>query len=329
MKPILLHYYVTTRCNAHCAFCDIWKEPAMPDAVLTDVSANLIQSRKMGCRFVDFTGGEPLLNKQLPEFLREAKRIGYITSVTTNCLLFPGLAHKFTGLIDLLHFSINADAPERHDAMRGVPSFAAVLESITVALQNKLIPDLLFTYTNENIADFEGVCRLADENKLIAILDPVFDRDGKDHVTADTHRKALEYAKRPGVYLNRAHLTLRRSGGNQTLSPLCRAVDSTIVLLPDNTLALPCFHHRIAMVPAGNNLAGVCAGMARQESAHMQGQYPFCEHCHINCYFDPSYRYMHNRLFIQSMTAKLRYAWRKYIIYHRSWPSTRPVETAH
>lgn len=326
MKPILLHYYVTTRCNAHCAFCEIWKEPSMPDAVFPDVSANLIQARKTGCRFVDFTGGEPLLNKQLPEFLREAKRIGYITSVTTNCLLFPGLAQEFTGLIDLLHFSISADTPELHDAMRGVPSFDNVLKSIAIALQNKLIPDLLFTYTDENIAAFEGVRRLAHEKKLMAILDPVFNCKGKDPVSAATHGKALEYAKRPGVYLNRAHLSLRGSGGNRSSQPLCRAVDSTLVLLPDNTLALPCFHHRIAVIPAGNNLAGACNGTVRQESAHMQGRYSFCEHCHINCYFDPSYRYMHNRLFIQSITAKFRYAWRKYIIYRRPWPNSRPTD---
>ena len=26
MKPLLLHYYVTMRCNARCSFCDIWRK---------------------------------------------------------------------------------------------------------------------------------------------------------------------------------------------------------------------------------------------------------------------------------------------------------------
>jgi len=30
MKPLLLHYYVTYRCNARCSFCTIW-DPAKWD----------------------------------------------------------------------------------------------------------------------------------------------------------------------------------------------------------------------------------------------------------------------------------------------------------
>jgi MoaA/NifB/PqqE/SkfB family radical SAM enzyme len=319
MKPLLLHYYITMRCNARCVFCDIWKEPPLPDATLPDVAANLAAARKAGCRFVDFTGGEPLLNRQLPEFLREAKNAGYFTSVTTNCLLFPERAKELAGLVDLLHFSIDADTAEEHDALRGgVASFDRVVESVDIALQNKLTPDLLFTYTDRNIGSFEGIYRLAREKKLMVILDPVFDINGKDTLAQATHRKAMEYAGRPGVYLNRAHLALRARGGNNSESPLCRAVNSTIVILPDNTLALPCFHHRIDLLPIKNDLGALLSGPVRQESGRMQGRYQFCEHCHINCYFDPSYGYMRNRLFILSMAAKLRYAWWKYIIYKTS-----------
>ncbi|MGA2506869.1 MAG: radical SAM protein [Chitinispirillaceae bacterium] len=320
MKPLLLHYYVTTRCNARCVFCDIWKEPAIPDALCKDVKTNLAAARRAGCRFVDFTGGEPLLNQQLPEFLHSAKEMGFITSVTTNCLLFPERVKELACLIDLLHFSISADTQEFHDVQKGSPSFNSVLQSIDIALRNKLVPDLLFTYTERNISSFEGVFWLAREKKLIVILDPEFAINGKDPISNTTHRKALEYSKRPGVYLNRAHLTFRSGGGNHTSSPLCHAVDSTLVILPDNTLALPCFHHRIDMIPVGKNLSEILSGSVRQESARMQGCYQFCEQCHINCYFDPSYSYLRNRLFVQSIAAKFRYSWQKYIIYRRPFP---------
>jgi MoaA/NifB/PqqE/SkfB family radical SAM enzyme len=325
MKPLLLHYYITLRCNARCVFCDIWKEPAMPDASSIDVNVNLAAARLAGCRFVDFTGGEPLLNQELPEFLRSAKEMGFITSVTTNCLLFPERAKELSSLIDLLHFSINADTPELHDDFRGIPSFDRVIQSVDIALQNKLVPDLLFTYTDKNIVSFQGIYQLAREKKLIVLLDPLFNITGKDPLSDATHRKALSYSKLPGVYINRAHLTLRTNGGNRSSAPLCRAVDSTIVILPDNTLVLPCFHHRIDMVPVGKSLSEVLSGSVRQESARMQGCYQFCEQCHINCYFDASYSYLRNRLFVQSMAAKLRYAWQKYIVYRRHFPHIRPM----
>jgi MoaA/NifB/PqqE/SkfB family radical SAM enzyme len=320
MKPLLLHYYVTTRCNARCAFCRIWEEPATLDASLDDVEANLTAARKAGCKFVDFTGGEPLLNAQLPAFLRTAQTLGFCTSVTTNCLLFPARVKELAGLIDLLHFSIDADTAELHDALRGKRSFHLVLESIDLALQNRLVPDLLFTYTDDNIAAFEGVYRLGREKKIMVILDPVFDIDGPDQLKASTHAKAQEYGKRPGVYLNRAHLTLRKRGGNHTDNPLCRVVDSTIVILPGNQVALPCFHHRQEIIPIKGNLDEIRLGDQRRQAAQQQGRYSFCEECHINCYFDPSFSFMRNRLFVQSTMAKVRYAWQKYIIYKRARP---------
>jgi MoaA/NifB/PqqE/SkfB family radical SAM enzyme len=321
-KPILLHYYITTRCNARCSFCDIWKSPVLPDASLPDVSVNLTAAHEAGCRFVDFTGGEPLLNRDLPQFLQHAKKLGYITSVTTNCLLFPERAGELAGLVDLLHFSVSADDPDTHDDLRGTPSFGRVLESVDVALQNRLVPDLLFTYTDRNISAFEGIHRLALNKRLVVILDPLFDINGADPIAEITHRKALEYSKLRGIYLNRAHISLRGLGGNSSSTPLCRAVDSTIVILPDNTLALPCFHHRSDCIPINSGLAELLSGSLRMEAAEKQGRHRFCGHCHINCYFDPSFAYMRNRLFAQSISAKIRYAWWKYIVYRRPFPLT-------
>ena len=317
MKPILLHYYITNRCNSRCSFCSIWSETPKRDAQKDDVLRNLKAARRAGCRFVDFTGGEPLLHPDLPVFLSEAKRCGFITSVTTNCILFPQRAAELGGLIDLLHFSLDADTAQTHDAIRGAPSFERVIESIPVALSQRLVPDLLFTYNDANIDTFEGVYRIARRNRLMAILDPVFSTNGPDMVSPLTHAKALRYARIPGVYLNKAHLKLRFSGGNHVRDPFCRAVDAAIVILPGNERALPCFHHRCSMVPLGPEVDFTLTGRELQHAHSMQGRYPFCEGCHINCYFDPTYNYLHNQLFFQSLFAKFSYISMKYFIYGR------------
>jgi MoaA/NifB/PqqE/SkfB family radical SAM enzyme len=323
MKPILLHYYLTNRCNCRCSFCQIWQETPKSDAKAADVLKNLTEARKAGCRFVDFTGGEPLLHQELPLFLSEAKKLGFITSVTTNCLLFPQIADKLAGNIDLLHFSIDADNSDLHDQLRGVASYSAVMESIDIALKYRLYPDLLFTYTNENIDSFEGIYRLGRERKLIVILDPLFSTNGVDSVKNSTHQKALAYSRKKGVYLNQAHLKIRRMGGNHIRSPLCRAVESTIVIVPDNRLALPCFHHRQTLIPLNDDLKKVLNSKERKDALSRQGRYAFCEKCHINCYFDPSYLYMRNSLFILSIISKFGYSWTKYVAYCRPWPIFR------
>lgn len=328
MKPLLLHYYLTNRCNSRCSFCDIWQGSPKTDASLKDVMLNLELARKAGCRFVDFTGGEPLLHSDLPLFLEKAKSLGFITSVTTNCILFPSLAERLRGLIDLLHFSLDADTAELHDRIRGVPCFDSVMESIRIALEMKFPLDILFTYTNENISAFEGVYNLARSHKIMLILDPVFNTRGRDPVNRPTHTRALEYSRLKGVYLNKAHLSLRMQGGNHIRAPLCKAVESTLVILPDNSLALPCFHHRTFSLPAGENLSSSLNDNIRKEALEKQGRYSFCEGCHINCYFDPSFALMRNRLFLQSMSAKASYAWRKYFIYGHVLPRKLPWRAA-
>jgi MoaA/NifB/PqqE/SkfB family radical SAM enzyme len=317
----LLHYYITNRCNARCEFCLIWQEQPKIDAVLNDVVSNLRQARKAGCKFVDFTGGEPLLHPKLPEFLSSAKKLGFITSVTTNCLLFEERAVELVGLVDLLHFSIDADNAETHDKIRGVESYQHVINSIDTALANKLYPDLMFTYTEENINSIEGIWKLAREKRLILILDPVFATSGgSDTVSRDVHRKALDFSKKKGVYLNRAHLLLRDKGGNSVREPLCRAVSAAVVITPDNNLALPCYHHRCTNIKINGNLADALRSRERLEALAKEGQYSFCEGCHINCYFDPTYQLAKGRFWRESTRSKLRYAVTKYLSYRRPWP---------
>ncbi|MBN1309633.1 MAG: radical SAM protein [Chitinispirillaceae bacterium] len=316
MRPLLLHYFITNRCNSRCRFCSIWSEMPKTDETKENVFRNLKTARRSGCRFVDFTGGEPLLHPDLPLFLAEAKKYGYITSVTTNCILFPSRVGELDGRIDLLHFSLDADTPEVHNALRGSASFEKVIESIPLALRHHLVPDLLFTYTDDNIDSFEGVYRIARKYRLIALLDPVFSINGADTVSRTTHLKALRLAAHKGVYLNKAHLSLRFAGGNRIRKPVCRAVDSTIVIIPGSLRALPCFHHRCTTLPFGAELQSREHLPEIVTTARlMQGKYPFCEGCHINCYFDPSYNYLHNRLFFQSLSSKFSYIITKYFIY--------------
>jgi len=322
-KPILLHYYITNRCNARCGFCTIWQQTPKVDARLKDVIDNLRHARIAGCSFVDFTGGEPLLHPHLPDFLKEAKKLGFITSVTTNAMLFKERVSELRGLIDLLHFSIDADTAQLHDKIRGCASYQHVINSIDIAIKNKLYPDLLFTYTPENIDAIEGVWELARNKKLILILDPVFDLRGADRLNLAVHQKALSFSKRKGVYLNRAHLLLRDKGGNRIRDSLCRAVSSTVVILPDNCLALPCYHHRCNTQAINGNLQKLLRSESRRESINKEGKYSFCEGCHINCYFDPTYQFCGGRFLLESIRSKLKYAFTKYLIYRRPLPRRR------
>ncbi len=316
LPPILLHYFITYRCNCKCTFCDIWRSDDLRsngDARLEDVCRNLMEARKLGARFVDFTGGEPLLHPQLPEMLKQAREVGFKTSVTTNCMLYPQRARELAGRVDYLHFSIDSNDPRQHDAIRRAKAFSRVSESIETAKQLGEAPDLLFTVTEENVASLLPLCELAKKRKLMLILNPVFSHRLRRELNTETLDKLESVANLPFVYLNKAFLRLRRNGGNSTDKPRCRAVTSTIVVSPNNELLLPCFHFAQRRLPIKRSLTQARESVDCKAFESGQGRFAFCEGCTLNCYFDPSFVYKLDGYFCESLAAKAKYAYYKYV----------------
>ncbi len=334
LPPILLHYYITERCNCRCRFCELWRKPGAGDARPDDVRRNLAAARNLGVRFVDFTGGEPLLHGDLPAMLRYAKELGLLTSVTTNGLLYAEAARRMAGLVDFLHFSLDALDESLHNELRGRDAFAEVMQNIDLALSLGETPDLLFTLTPENRRQLRPLVRFAQTLGLMLIVNPLFSVDQPHQVQTDLLAEAEAFAAAPFVYVNPAFHRLRRNGGNRRSAPRCRAVTSTVVISPDNHLLLPCYHFLLERVPlyppepdGRSPLIAVRKAALKRRFDRRQGRFPFCQGCHINCYADPSFLYVVDEYFWASLVAKLRYAFDKEIRrrFHRRRRPTKPA----
>jgi len=316
MKPILCNYYITYRCNAKCSFCDFWKGKSYQetaDCSREDVANNLPLLKKIGIKFIDFTGGEPLLHPQLPEMLWLAKQHRFITSVTTNCMLYPQQAEELKGLIDLLHFSLDSLDEAENDQLRGKGSFASVMQSIEVAKHLGERPDLLYTVTQSNFKAIDELARFAQQQKFILIVNPVFKYSNQLSLTREVLDHLDQFRKEPYIYINRALHKLIRDGGNPRLKPRCRAISSTVVISPQNELLLPCFHHQQLAIPIRSTIKQIFHSQTHKLLKKQQGTFPFCDGCTINCYFDPSFLYRLDRYFWLSLASKLKYGFDKYI----------------
>lgn len=313
-KPVLCNYYVTYRCNATCSFCDIWEKPS-PYIKEENVRENLRDLKKMGVRVIDFTGGEPLLHRQLHIFLRMAKEMGFITTVTTNGLLYPKRANQLHGLIDMLHFSLDSPDPEKHNQSRGVECFDFVMEGIRMARAAGERPDIIFTVFEENLEDIERVYEeISRPNELMLILNPVFSYNGVGESLSEASLKMLKtWARKPDVYLNEGFLQLRLEGGNDPENPVCRADVATVVISPENKLVLPCYHLGLEEMPIEGNLAGLFHSAKVKEERNKAGKLPECEGCVINCYMEPSMAVEVNRYFLPSMISTLKYSLAKFV----------------
>ena len=312
--PVLCNYYLTYRCNATCDFCDIWEKPSQY-VELEQFKKNLVELKKLKVKIIDFTGGEPLLHRGLAEMLSLAKQAGFLTTVTTNCLLYPKRAKELEGKIDMLHFSMDFSTAKKHNKSRGVDCFNHIIKSIEIGKNLGERPDILLTVHEENIDEIEAIYnQYCLPNKLVLILNPIFSYNNiKEHGgLQEKHFKKLRFwAKKKFIFLNEAFLQLREDGGNQINNPVCKASSSTIVITPDNKLSLPCYHLSEKELDLNSGLAEVYHSPEAKEIREKEGKLNACQGCEVNCYMQPSFAINLNKYWWASLRSTLKYNWIK------------------
>ena len=308
--PVLCNYYLTYRCNASCDFCDIWEKPS-PFVTIESFKENLADLKKLKVKVIDFTGGEPLLHKGLGEMLSLAKKEQMITTVTTNGLLYPKRAKELSGKVDMLHFSLDSASAEVHDKLRGVKCFDRVMESIAIAKSLGERPDILFTVHNENIHEIEPIYQeICVPNDLVLIINPIFEYNTVDNHGGldDLDLSVLKmWGKKKNVFLNEAFLALRKDGGNHVLNPICKAGTSTVVITPENKLAVPCYHLSEKEFEIKGSLYELFHTEEVSNLRKSQGLLPACEGCTVNCYMQPSFTVNFNKYWLKSVGSNLKY----------------------
>lgn len=314
---LLCNYYVTYRCNAYCSFChfgdhELFK--ASKHAKLEDFKSNITQLKKLGVRFLDLTGGEPLLNPHIAEMARLAQENKVQTSITTNCLLYPKYAEALAGNINLLHFSLDFPTAEEHDKLRGVKCFDSVMKSIDIAKSLGEFPDILFTATNDSYHLLPQMYELAKSKGLVLIINPVFSYFGNPGLNMAAIEYISEFAKgKFDVYLNEGYLKLRIDGGNSIQKPLCKAVSRVIVISPDNEIILPCYHFTNDKIKIDAPLSQIRNSEKIKYFQKNEGRFEFCEGCTVNCYFEPSFAFPFNSYSMKGIPSKIKYGYQKLI----------------
>ena len=308
--PVLCNYYVTYRCNATCDFCDIWEKPS-PYVTLLNFRENLVDLKKLKVKVIDFTGGEPLLHKNLSEMLTLAKAEKMITTVTTNCLLYPKRAYELKGKVDMLHFSLDSAQADIHNELRGVNCFDHVMKSIKIAKSLGERPDILFTVHQENIDEIDAIYKqVCLPNDLVLIINPIFDYNGVEShggLSLSNLEILRKWGKKKNVFLNDAFLELRKDGGNHIKKPICKAGTSTVVITPENKLSVPCYHLSKKEFRIDGKLYELFHSLEVSNLRKQEGVLPACEGCSVNCYMQPSFTVNLNKYWFNSLASNLKY----------------------
>ena len=145
---------LTSRCNLNCGFCvstddNIEKTTEQAKAIIDNLAPSI--------KRVVFTGGEPLLRKDLPELLLYAKTKGYETKVHTNGYLLPAWKEEQLALIDILNLPIDSYKEEINDAMRAHGSFHVTLRTLEQMKHLGKKVSVTTVVTQENYQDMYGL----------------------------------------------------------------------------------------------------------------------------------------------------------------------------
>jgi MoaA/NifB/PqqE/SkfB family radical SAM enzyme len=165
-KPILVHFEVTLRCNARCGFCDYWRtDPATRAGEQASFAA---AARYFNPLMVTFTGGEPLLRRDLEDIVRgvaDAVGLAYITLITHGGMLTAERALALWAA-GINQFNISLDYLDgRHDAARGIPNLTARIFDVVDGMRGRGIDSVRFNTVirNDNLDQLLPIVHRAAE----------------------------------------------------------------------------------------------------------------------------------------------------------------------
>ena len=128
--PLVVSIVVTNRCNYSCGYCDRWDGRGR-QLTTAELSLILDDMGRLGTRRVIFTGGEPLIRKDLPELIERAKGLGMAVNLNSNGVLVPRHLETLEH-VSTLTISVDGDRTV-HDGVRGLGAFDAAIAAVRAA----------------------------------------------------------------------------------------------------------------------------------------------------------------------------------------------------
>ena len=169
-KPVVV-WNMTRRCNLKCVHCYAQAVEAHDgaDAIGTEQAKAMIDDlAAYGAPVMLFSGGEPLVRKDLTELASHATSRGMRAVISTNGTLITPQKARELKQVGLSYVGISLDGMEEvHDRFRGVSgSFRKALEGIANCQAEGLKVGLRFTINRRNAGEIPGIFRLLREHEV-------------------------------------------------------------------------------------------------------------------------------------------------------------------
>lgn len=163
-KPLWLLAELTYRCPLQCPYCSNPVDYARHREELTtdEWISVLREARKMGAAQLGFSGGEPLVRRDLETLIEEARRLGYYSNLITSGVGMDEArvaAFKEAGL-DHIQISFQASDETLNNYLGGTDSFRHKYEMARAVKRHDYPMVLNIVIHRQNIDQIEDIIRM-------------------------------------------------------------------------------------------------------------------------------------------------------------------------
>ena len=169
--PLAVRINLTNKCINKCSYCNVWNTPSK-EMSTAQVFSLIDQLKIRGTQTISFSGGEPLLKKDIGKLVSYCKKQGMSTNINTSGSMFDQKVKDLKDL-DLLQISLDGKK-EVNDLVRGKGSFDLAKKTADIAKENNInfCFDTTLTRKNTDIENVTYMINLARGYKTSVIFQP-------------------------------------------------------------------------------------------------------------------------------------------------------------
>jgi len=165
-SPFLIVWNVTRACNLSCVHCYESARTRAPDELDTyDAKLAVKKLADAGLAYIAFSGGEPLVRRDLFEIIEEVKRNEMAFSIATNgTMATPRISKQLRDLdCAFVQVSLDGATAKTHDAFRGADCFDRTVTGIRNLVEAGIQVGVSTTVTKENLAEVPSIVDISEQ----------------------------------------------------------------------------------------------------------------------------------------------------------------------
>lgn len=169
IKLKVVYYAITDGCNLRCPYCYDSSERKLPGQLNTAESMSLMeQIAEAGAATVVFTGGEPMMRRDLFDVARHARKQGLNVNIITNGTYIRNaeIAETMAELFQRITVSMDGGTRERHEATRGKGTFAKTMKGLQLLNDAGVRPVINHVVTSDNVDSMGEIAALGERFKI-------------------------------------------------------------------------------------------------------------------------------------------------------------------